>query len=324
LTQYKDKNILVTGGTGMIGIPLVKLLLSKGANVRIASLDNPDRAHPDAEYHKIDLREFSNCMKVCKDINYVFHLAGVKGAPGIVIKKAATILVSFLRLNTNMMEAAFQNNVDRYLFTSTIGVYGPAEVFYEDKVWDSFPSKNDWYGGWGKRMGELQAEAYKVEHGWDRVTIVRPANVYGPWDNFDPLNSMVIPSLIRGAVDGEDPLVIWGDGSPVRDFIHTNDVAEGMLIAIEKGLGQNINLASGKGTSIKELAEIIVKNLDKKPKIVWDKSKPSGDKKRVMDITNEKKIGFKPKISLEEGIKDTMQWYGKNKQMINSYHNVLR
>jgi len=322
--SYKDKAVLVTGGTGMIGRQLVDMLIDQGAQVRIASLDDPSRAHPDAEYHKIDLMSFSNCMKMCKDMEYVFHLAGVKGPPGVVTKKAATILVSFLRFNTNMMEAARQSGIDRYLYTSTIGIYGPAEIFYEDAVWDSYPSDNDWYGGWGKRMGELQADAYKEEYGWDRVAIVRPANVYGQYDNFDPLNSMVVPSLIRRAVDGEDPLVVWGDGTPLRDFIHVKDVARGMLIAMDKGLGMSINLASGTGISIKELVDIIIKNLDKKPKVVWDSSKPSGDKTRVMDITQARKIGFNPTISIQEGIKETIEWYKGNKDIVDEYHNVFK
>jgi len=322
--QFDGKKILVTGGTGMIGRQLVDMLIERGADVRIASLDDSSRAHPDAEYHKIDLMSFSNCMKMCEDIEYVFHLAGVKGAPGIVTQKAATILVSFLRFNTNMMEAARQCGAERYLFTSTIGVFGPSEIFYEDKVWDSFPSKNDWYGAWAKRMGELQAEAYEKEYGWNGISIVRPANVYGPYDNFDPLNSMVIPSLIRRAVDGENPLTVWGDGTPVRDFIHAKDVAEGMLIAIDKGLGKAINLASGTGTSIKKIANIIADNMEEKPEIVWDASKPSGDKKRVMDITIARKIGFKPCISIEEGIKETIKWYKENRAIVDNYHNVLR
>lgn len=322
--QYNGKKVLVTGGTGMIGRQLVDLLISKGADVRIASLDDPSRAHLDAEYHKVDLMDFSNCIKVCKNMDFVFHLAGIKGGPGLVTKKAATILVSFLRFNTNMMEAARLCGVERYLYTSTIGVYAPAAVFYEDSVWETFPSKNDWYGGWAKRMGELQAEAYDAEYGWGKVAIVRPANVYGPYDNFDPDNSMVIPSLIRRAADGENPFTVWGDGSPIRDFIHSRDVARGMLIAIDRGLGKAINLGSGEGVSIKELVDIIINNLDKKPEIAWDTSKPTGDKKRLMDITRAKEIGFEPSISIEEGIKDTMEWYMENKAIVDKRYNVFK
>lgn len=321
--NFKGKNILVTGGTGLIGRPLVEILIEGGANVRIASLDDPSRAHPRAEYYRVDLMEFSNCLKVCQGMEHVFHLAGIKGSPDIVSKKTATIFVSFLRFNTNMMEAARQSGVERYLFTSTIGVYSPAEVFYEDDVWKTFPSKNDWFGGWAKRMGELQADAYKAEYGWDKIAIVRPANVYGPYDNFDPENAMVIPSLIKRALDGENPLVVWGDGSPVRDFIHAKDVARGMLLAIEKGTGQAINLGTGTGVSIKEIVDIIVRNMKVKPRIVWDTSKPSGDKKRVMDISRATAIGFQPMINIEEGIKDAMGWYRENKDIVNKRFNVF-
>jgi GDP-L-fucose synthase len=315
---------LVTGGTGLIGRPLVELLNSLGSRVRIASLDDPSRAHPDADYRRVDLMDFKNCLEVCDGVDYVFHLAGIKGSPAVVLKKAATIFVSFLRFNTNMMEAARQCGVKRYLFTSTIGVYAPAEVFYEDDLWKNPPSQNDWFGGWAKRMGELQAQAYKAEYGWDKVAIVRPANVYGPYDNFDTDNAMVIPSLVRRAVDGEDPFVVWGDGTPVRDFIHSRDVARGMLLCMEKGLGQSVNLGSGTGVSIRRIVDIIIGNLKDKPKLVWDTSKPSGDKKRLMDISRARTIGFSPEVSIEEGIKEVMDWYGNNKALADKRFNPLR
>ena len=313
----------MTGGAGLIGRPLVEILLKYGARVRIAALDDPSRAHPGTEYYRIDLMDFDNCLKACDGMDYVFHLAGIKCSPAVVLKQPATIFVSFLRFNTNMMEAARQCKVERYLYTSTIGVYSPAEIFYEDDVWKTFPSKNDWYGGWAKRIGELQADAYKAEYGWDKIAIVRPANVYGPYDNFDPENAMVIPSLIKRAVDGENPLVVWGDGSPIRDFIHAKDVATGMLLAIEKGTGQAVNLGSGQGVSIKQIVDIIVSNMKVKPKIVWDKSRPSGDKKRLMDISRAKAIGFRPVISIEDGIKEVMKWYRENREIANKRYNVF-
>jgi len=323
MSIYNNKKILVTGGTGMIGKPLVEMLIEQGAKVRIASLDHPDRAHVQAEYQRVDLMDFNNCLKACQGMDYVFHLVGIKCSPAITSKRAATILVSFLRFNTNMMEAARQAGVERYLYTSTIGVYPPAEVFYEDDVWKGSPSRKDWYGGWAKRIGELQAEAYQVEYDWDKIAVVRPANVYGPYDNFDPDNAMVIPSLIKRALDGEDPFVVWGDGSAIRDFIHARDVAQGMMFALEKCPGYALNLGSGTGYSIKELVEIVVNNLEKKPKVVWDISKPSGDKKRLMDISKAKALGWQPKISLEQGIKEVIEWYKKNKDVVNKRYNVF-
>jgi len=320
---YKDKKVLVTGGTGLIGRPLVKKLINHGASVRIASLDDSSRAHPMAEFMQVNLTRFENCLKVCKRMDFVFHLAGIKGSPMMTIKKPASFFVPTILFNTNMMEAAWQSDVERYLYTSTIGVYSPAETFYEENVWKTFPSEHDRFAGWAKRIGELQAEAYKIQYSWDKIAIVRPANVYGTYDNFDPENAMVIPSLIKRALDGENPLKVWGDGSPIRDFIHADDVAEGMLLALENGIGQPINLGSGVGVSIKEIVDIIVNNMDEKPKIVWDTSKPSGDKKRLMDISRARAIGFEPKISIEKGIKEVMEWYKENKDIVNKRYNVF-
>lgn len=315
MESYKNKQILVTGGTGLIGIPLVKLLIEEeGAKVRIASLDDKTRAHPDSEFVRADLTNFENCSDVCDGMDYVFHLAGIKGSPKMVKEKPASIFDALILFNTNMLRAAKKRNVKGYLYTSTVGVYAPAEVFYEDDVWKTFPSEHDWAGGWAKRMGELQVESYRKEYGMKNLCIVRPANVYGRFDNFDPANSMVVPSLIRRAVEGENPFVVWGDGSPVRDFIHAEDVARGMLHVMKNEYEQPVNLASGDGYTIKQLVEVIVRNLDSPVQVEWDSSKPSGDKKRLMDISRARELGWNPKISLEQGIKDTMEWYRENKE----------
>lgn len=307
----------------MIGRPLVEMLIAEGAKVRIASMDDPSRAHPKAEFLRTDLTDINNCLRACDGMDFVFHLAGIKGSPKMTKEKPASFFVPTILFNTNMMEAARRSGVERYLFTSTIGVYSPAEIFYEDDVWKTFPSENDKFAGWAKRMGELQAEAYKIEYGWDKISIVRPANVYGPYDNFDPENAMVIPSLIKRALDGENPLTVWGDGSPVRDFIHARDVARGMMRVVEQGETRPINLGSGKGYSIKELVEIVVNNMEKRSEVVWDASKPAGDKKRLMDMSRANSIGFYPEITLEEGVREVMQWYKENKDIVGKRYNVF-
>lgn len=322
--MYANKKILVTGGTGLIGRPLVELLLQAGVRVRVASLDDKSRCPEGAEFVRGNLIHWNFCQEIVKGMDYVFHLAGVKGSPAMAREKPASFFVPTLSVNTNTMEAARRAGVKRYLYTSTIGVYSPAEVFYEDDVWRTFPSENDKFAGWAKRMGELQAEAYKIEYGWDKIAIVRPANVYGLYDNFDPANAMVIPSLIKRALDGENPLVVWGDGSAIRDFIHAQDVARGMMLTLEHITGQPINLGSGVGITIRRIVEIIVSNMETKPEVVWDTSKPSGDKKRVMDISRAKAIGFQPMISIEEGIKEVMDWYLQNRDKVDDRYNVFK
>jgi len=134
---------------------------------------------------------------------------------------------------------------------------------------------------------------------------------------------MVIPSLIRRALDGEDPFTVWGDGSPIRDFIHADDVARGMMMCVEKGITQPINLGSGVGVTIRRLVEIIVSHLPKKPKVIWDTTKPSGDKKRLMDMTRAKRYGFEPQVPFEKGVPAVMEWYLKNKAETGKRYNVF-
>lgn len=314
MTFYKNKKVLVTGGTGLIGRPLVEMLIAAGADVVVVSLDDPSRAPKGCTFVKADLREFESCLKVCEGRQIVFQLAGVKGSPAMTAKRPASFFVPTMQFSINMMEAARRSGCERFLFTSSVGVYQPAEVFYEDSVWTTFPSPNDRFAGWAKRMGELQAEAYKIEYGWDKISIVRPANVYGPYDNFDPENAMVIPSLIYRAVSGERPLTVWGDGSPIRDFIHARDVARGMMMAVEQGINEPINLGSGTGVTIKQVAEMVAKHTPGGPiELVWDADKPKGDAKRLMDMARAAKYGFQCEVSIEQGIRETIEWYVANK-----------
>lgn len=324
MSFYHGKRVLVTGGTGLIGRPLVEMLVKAGAVVTVVSLDDPSRAPQGVTFKRADLREFQSCLEACQGQEIVFQLAGVKGSPAMTAKRPASFFVPTITFSVNMMEAARRAGVERFLFTSSVGVYSPAEVFYEDDVWKTFPSPNDRFAGWAKRMGELQAEAYKIEYNWDKISIVRPANVYGPYDNFDPANAMVIPSLIRRVLDGERPLTVWGDGSPIRDFIFSKDVARGMMLAVEKGINEPINLGSGTGVTIKQIADIVAANVPGGPvDIQWDITKPKGDAKRLMDMTRATGYGFTPQTTIEEGIKETIQWYLENSGMADNRYNAF-
>ena len=304
------KNILVTGGTGMIGRYLVPLLIESGNDVTVASLDGQELCHPKAKFTRLDLRDINNCMSVCEGIDEVYHLAGVKGSPKMCREQPADFFVPTISFSINMMQAARRKGVKKYLFTSSVGVYHPAEIFVEDDVWQTFPSENDKFAGWAKRMGELQAEAYQVQfpESENQYCIVRPGNVYGRYDNFDASTGMVIPSLISRLFDGENPLKVWGDGSPIRDFIHASDVAKAMIFVMENGIDEPVNVSSGKATSIKELVETITKYFTDS-KFEFTDSGVSGDNKRLMDISRLSNYGWKPETSLEDGLKDTIDWY---------------
>ena len=292
--ELNNKNILITGGNGMIGRQLEKLLLTTTtSNITIADL--PD----------FDLRDRGVCEKICEGQDIVFHLAGIKGSPIRCMESPASFSVPMIQFNSNMIEAAYNSDVDWFLYTSSVGVYHPAEVFEEDDVWKTFPSENDWYAGWAKRIGEMNVEAYMKEYSWNKCSIVRPANVYGPYDNFGEW-SMVVPSLIKKAHE-DDVLEVWGDGSPIRDLIYSEDVARGMVHMVENQITEPVNLGSGNGVTIREIAEIVSDYFQKE--IVWDKTKPMGDSKRLMSMERAENHGFIPTTDFKDGILKTIEWY---------------
>ena len=313
---YKGKKILVAGGTGMIGTSLVNKLLQYDCEIRVASLESKEFAEKlfgkRVKFVQTDLTDFENCLKVTKKQDLVFNLLCNKGSIG---QKTASFIVPMLRYQTNLMDAAFKNEVKGFLFASSINVYPQSDKpKIEDSVWDGQPKQGDRIPGLAKRIGEVQAESYLIEYGWTAPKIIRPANVYGPYDDFRPETGQVISALISRMARGENPVKVWGNGSAIRDFVFVDDVVEGMLLVLEKALPcVPINIGSGKEITIKKLAQIIASNFPNKPKLIWDINKPTGDPVRVLSVERAKKLlGFKVKTPLEEGIKKTVEWYLKN------------
>lgn len=240
LRNFAGKNALVTGGTGLIGRQVVDILAGAGAKVRIVSLDKVN-VNPKAEHVYGDLTDFGFCKELTRGMDFVFHVAGVKGSIEVTKTKPASFFVPLLMFNTNVLEACRLNGVKKILYTSSVGAYPDAEVFRETENADLPPM--DMFPGWAKRMGELQIKAYKIQYGLLNFAIVRPCNVYGPGDNFDPKNAMVVPSLMHRIFMKEDPVVVWGDGSAIREFAYSKDVAEGIVQALHYGTrGEFVNL----------------------------------------------------------------------------------
>lgn len=317
--MFKGKNILVAGGTGTIGIQVVKQLLDKNANITVVSMDDEEFAKkvlgPNVNFKKYDLNEIHNCKKIIKGIDIVFNLVGIKGSVGIGETKVASYLVSMLRFQTNLMEASFEEGVERYLFVGSVCSYPQADVHFEDNMWNGMPKQNDRIPGIAKRVGELMGEAYKLEHGWDAVRIVRPSNVYGPYDDFNPKTAQVIPALINRMLNEERPIKVWGDGSVIRDFIYSEDAAYWIIKALKDAPPcMPINLGNGNGITIKKVAETIASLINPSPNIIWDIEKPSGDPCRILSMDRAKKIlGYYNRTSLKEGLQKTIEWYKTNK-----------
>ena len=307
LSTFKNKQVVVTGGTGMIGRQLVKILLEAKSNVHVVSLDKIDLGSR-VEHIYGDLTSFEFCKQICSEVEYIFHLAGIKGSVDVTKTKPASFFVPLLMMNTNLLEAARLSSATKVLYTSSIGAYAQSDVFKESEATVEKPPM-DLYPGWAKRIAEFQIKAYREEYGLENFAVVRPSNVYGPGDNFDAENAMVIPALMSRINSGEKPLIVWGDGSAIRDFAFSKDVAYGMILAMHYGTNSGfVNLGSGKPCSIKELVETLNSFIDFE--YVFDTNKSSGFSTRAMDISKASKLlGYSPSTSLLSGLTQTWQWY---------------
>jgi GDP-L-fucose synthase len=320
---FEKKNVLITGGTGLIGRFIVKKLCDFNSKVTVVSLDDFS-LDKRAKYIKGDLTNFEFCREITKNIDYAFHVSGIKGSVKVTIEKPASFFVPLLMMNTNFLEACRLNNISRLIYTSSIGAYSSREIFIEDED-DINKPPMDMFPGWAKRMAEMQLQAYKKQYNLKNFFAVRPCNVYGPGDNFDPENAMVIPTLMNKILNKENPLIIWGDGSSIRDFAYASDIADGVILAIVKGTGNFdfLNLGSGIGYTIRELVETLSEVVSFNYK--FDKTKDSGFHKRIMNIDNAKKIlGYSPQVSLKEGLKETWSWYINNSNQSFERHNYFK
>lgn len=306
--DFHGKTVLVAGGTGLIGIPLVELLLAEGALIKVVSRDSAKRAHPRAQFQKLDLLDYNNCVHACEGVDFVFNLLCVKGSPVAVSSHPATLFEQNLLLDMLLLRAACHTGTKGYLFASSVGAYPPGkETFVEDDAGRELPLAD--CGGAAKVAAEYHANCYRRQYDMT-ISIVRPASTYGPWDDFWSEGATTVPSLIQQAVAKVNPLRIYRNPWQVRDFVYAQDVARGMLLVAKLGVEHPVNLGSGQGYSIKEMVEIILYTVGYAPEIIWDSiSKSSGDEKRVLDIQKARSLGFEPRMTFEEGIRSTIAWY---------------
>lgn len=308
------KKILVTGSSGLVGTHLVKKLIQLGYHVIGIDIKSPKETDFNNFTHiSLDLRSVNAVETLFKNYKFdgVINSFGIKGSPIRAKENPIDFLEPSIKVNTNIIDNCVKHN-SWLIFISSVGVYEPAEEFVEDSVWNTLPSKNDWFPSWSKRIPELYLEAYKVQHKYDRWTIVRPANIFGEYDNFGN-GSTVIASTIKKIFDADDEIEAWGDGTPTRDFIYAGDVADACIKCLEEELHIITNLGSGEEISIKRMIETVAKVSGKDIKIKWDTTKPNGDMRRKMSTKIQKQYNLLPRVGFEEGIKVTCQYYEKNR-----------
>lgn len=319
---WKGKNVLVTGGCGMIGSYVTELLVAAGAKVRVA--DNLSRGSikfiesviDSVDFFQCDLLDLKACREVCKDQEIVMNLAAkVTGMGYNSTHHREMFEVNFL-LQRNVIHAAADSGVRRFLQVSTACVY-PHDALVptpESEGSRGTPEPTNEGYGWAKRMGERLAEYYTLETEMECV-MARPFNAYGPRDNFEESEAHVIPALIQRILRGDNPVAIWGSGNQKRVFVHARDIARGMILLTEKALpAEPVNIGHHHMVSIKELFETICRVLGEWRKPFFNIEMPEGYPARAADTTRLRGItGFVPSTSLEEGIREMAEWVESQK-----------
>ncbi len=305
--NLQRKKILVSGGAGFLGSHVVAKLRDLG--VRKSQLTIPRSS-------TCDLRNWSNCLRAVKNQNIVLHLAGHVGGIGFNREKPGELFYDNLLMGIQLMEAARQEGVEKFVCLATICSYPKSTPapFQESALWNGYPEETNAPYGLAKKMLLVQAQAYRQQYGFNAVTLF-PVNLYGPRDNFNPRSSHVIPALIRKIAEArlskKKFVEVWGTGRATREFLYVADAAEGIILALQKyDKPEPVNLGSGKEITINDLTKTICQLMDYQGKIRWDNSKPDGQPRRQLDITRaEIEFGFRAKTGFKEGLKKTIDYY---------------
>ena len=311
---YKDKQVVVTGGTGFVGTHFVQALLKLGAKIRIPIHKNPLKfEHPNIQTVQADLNSQDDCRKALKGADYVFHAAGAVSAAGVTTAATPMSPISAnLILTTQILEAAWAENVQRIqIFGSSTGYPASDHPIKEDEMWDNPPHPAYFGYGWMRRYIEVLGQFVHSKSS-TQVAIVRPTATYGPHDDFAEKTSHVIPALIKRALDKENPFIVWGTGDELRDFLYIEDLIEGCLLTLAKHAECDpINIGYGKAIRIKELvSEILDLTGHSLCTPTFDPTKPTTIPKRTVNVEKSKDIlGFTPSTSLRKGLFQTIQWY---------------
>jgi GDP-L-fucose synthase len=293
---------LVTGGGGFLGSHLVEKLQGDGAEVFVARRRDYDLTRePDAE------RLFADA-----EPELVFHLAAEVGGIGANRANPGRYWYANLMMGAHVLEQARRHGVRKVVVVGTVCAYPKFTPvpFHEDDLWSGYPEETNAPYGVAKKSILVGAQSYRDQYGLDAIFLL-PANLYGPRDNFDLETSHVIPALIRKMVESPDEVVLWGDGSPTREFLYVDDAVEGLALAAERYDGaEPVNLGTGSEISIRQLAELIAELTGFEGQITWDTSQPNGQPRRSLDTSRARELfGFEARTSLREGLERTIAWY---------------
>lgn len=315
---WPDKRVVVTGGAGFLGSFVVEQLQAKGCRqVIVPRSRDYDLVHMDA------------VRRLYADANpdIVIHLAARVGGIGANQANPGRFFYDNLMMGSQLIEVGRQRAIEKFVAIGTICAYPKfAPIpFKEDDIWAGYPEETNAPYGLAKKMMLVQSQAYRQQYGFNSI-ILFPVNLYGPRDNFDLQTSHVIPALIRKCMEAKEgktsEIVLWGDGTPTREFLYVEDAAEGILLAAEQyNHPQPLNLGTGEEIAIKALATMIAAEIGYEGRIRWDTTKPNGQPRRCLDVSRIKQaIGFQAKHALRDGLRKTIHWYHANSDALREVH----
>ena len=310
--KWSDQRVVVTGGAGFLGSVVVQKLRERGCR---------DLVVPRSQ--EFDLRDRDAIIRLYQKArpNMVIHLAAVVGGIGANRANPGRFFYDNAIMGIQLMEYARQFEVEKFVAVGTVCAYPKYTQipFKEADLWNGYPEETNAPYGLAKKMMLIQAQAYRAQYGFNAIYLL-PVNLFGPGDNFDLESSHVIPALIRKCYEakqsGGREIVLWGDGSPTREFLYVDDAAEGLVLAAERYDGElPVNLGSGVEISIRELAQVIAAEVGFTGEIVWDTSKPNGQPRRCLDVSRALQLfGFQATHGFREGISKTVASFQSHRQ----------
>jgi len=308
---WKNRRFVVTGGSGFLGGYILEKLEARGAETVLAPRSS--------EY---DLRDIGDIRRMYDDLrpDVVIHLAAVVGGIGANRAHPGSFFYDNLIMGVQLIDEGRRREIEKFVAIGSICAYPKFSPvpFREEHLWDGYPEETNAPYGLAKKMMLVQSQAYREQYGFNSIFLL-PVNLYGPWDNFDPSMSHVIPALIKKCFDaidnGDDHVVCWGTGTVSREFLYAEDAAEGILLATEHYNGaEPVNLGTGHEIIVRELAEKIAAIVGFDGELVWDSSQPDGQPRRQLDTTRAREyFGFTAGIDFETGLSKTIEWYRDNR-----------
>lgn len=310
--DWTEKRICITGGAGFLGTHLIDYLHKQGAEqIFIPKIEDYDLVQKDS------------ILQMLSDANpeVIIHLAAHVGGIGANREHPAEFFYDNLMMGVQLLHEAYVSGVEKFVAIGTVCAYPKFTPvpFSEDNLWKGYPEETNAPYGLAKKMLLVQSQAYRDQYGYNSIFLL-PVNLYGPGDNFNPRSSHVIPALIRKCVEakeqGKDHIVVWGDGSPTREFIYVKDAARGIALAAEHyDQSLPVNLGSGFEISIKDLVNKIASKAGFDGEIIWDTSKPNGQPRRALDVSRAKELfGFEAHTDFDEGLQETIDWFIENRK----------